>query len=1663
MKKHFLMLLLLIAGFTAPAFSMASLPFYEDFSGGTPSFGTGDDQFNYVNYDDKPTSWTWSAYNGYLRTRGANNTCDRVLLLPRMPFEVGKVYYFEFEIPQVGMDDINIEIHTHTGPSYGDGLKLIKTINIPTRQTGKHGVYIAATEGMQRISLEFIKSSGYVSSYVGVDNLVVKEVEPNSPGDVTDLTVSEKAPGVKVANVSFTSPTKSLLGADLTAPVTEIFIDVNGNLVKTVENPAAGQQLNLEVPVSTAGDLKFSITAANSFGKGSTVNTYANIGGAMQDPDTDHSYNPEVPTHQKAYALYTSQGAKITWLPNANAASYYIVKMPQNERIAEGLTFDADATECSYLDEFTYPEDPTFVWYQVVWVNDANSPTNLGRTNVLSVNNTVPYNFAIQTGPQASQVTQYHPMREGYSCQHSSWYGNMDFGLNTAACNSYAMLPGVKLEAGKHYRFDVYSMVNYSPCNMEFLIGKENTLTDLQTIIQEVTVKNTYNEFPEGVRYIGYFTPEESCNYFPTVHAYSTNSTGTTIYFPSIKITEVGDDLPGAIEEVTVKFDPTNANKATIFFKAPTVNLNGGTLASIDKIYVKKDRELFKTLTDVQPGQDMSFDVTVSAEEQFEYTIWAENSSGEGVMTTVPVFIVNAPYNNEFTDNKTLNGWTIINDDPMSSWTWHIQSNAARAYPDWSQGRNLDDWLITPPVHLEAGKYYKTNFITYGNSLYDTNRISLWLGNEPTAEAMTTNVIPEYTPCQSKSRNDGALLWEYFTVEETGEYYLGFHAYAEANGDELYVDNFNIFTPVEGTVPGPAGLEVLPNKSGALDGILRITVPEKQINGQSLKDNNKSLWWIFIYQDGELVGKIDADPATNKKLTWGDTFDFPVTVANEGVHLYDVIVCNSNENGKEKQAVGFFGINRPYVPINMHVKETNENGVVRFDWEPNPYDYDGFPINPAHMTYDLFIVDYDNQQEVPIATGLTALTHTARVKNATDKQDFIRFGIRAWTKSPYQEKALGSPGCLFEYVCVGEPAKTPWHESFSNRTPDMCFVSQSTGEGPSRWAFDYYLDVTDPIDPQDGDRGLAIMEVLNLDAGSRLFSGKIDLKGLQHPGLTMWVYNNGADPKLALNTVSIDVRRVKDGNEAPWTSLRSNTISEYSANMPGWMKLKVDLTPVKDEVIYLGLNATCHRQTFTIVDNLTIDEYPEHDLLMLNVEAPEYAAPGRPFAVTANAFNLSDEEVDDYEVELYRDGKLVSTKACGALTQNGKARVRFTDTLTSHEAGTHTYTAKAVYALEQNPADNEASVDFCLNESALPGVENLVAVQSAPAEVTVTWEAPVLKKEATVVEEDFESYAAWTNKDDQMGQWKNFDMDKGEIYGIGDGNGGNLLPGKVDQNQQAWFVLDYNNASFIDREPFLPHSGGQCLLSMVTKSYAGSDYIIYGKANDWLVSPVLSGKEQTISFWVKNFSVANDEGEVVASYPLVFSVYTNTDMENTQPSDFVLLETKSIQPNEWTKVEYTLPEGTQHFAIVHETGYDGYMMFLDDITFTAGGDERLQPTGFHVYKNGERIVTNGRMPSFVDTDVEDGMHEYHVSVGYNLGESELKKASILSSEVGALSAAQKVSGGKGFITLTGVNRSDIYAPNGMHLYTVEGSTTVPVAPGVYVVKADGKVYKVTVK
>lgn len=253
--------------------------------------------------------------------------------------------------------------------------------------------------------------------------------------------------------------------------------------------------------------------------------------------------------------------------------------------------------------------------------------------------------------------------------------------------------------------------------------------------------------------------------------------------------------------------------------------------------------------------------------------------------------------------------------------------------------------------------------------------------------------------------------------------------------------------------------------------------------------------------------------------------------------------------------------------------------------------------------------------------------------------------------------------------------------------------------------------------------------------------------------------------------------------------------------------------------------------------------------------------------------------------------------------------------------------------------------------------------------------------DGAVVKDDFETYTPWSINN--VGDWTLYDGDKGTVYtfgGIQHPNSG-VAQAYIVFNpwQVSGLAADYMQM-FADI--FALHSGEQSMMSTGTTIDTGTP------TNNWLITPELSGEEQTVSFWV------NAPGDEVSR---------GEQNPNSGPETFVHTSTGSLT----------------------SYNYEPDRVCVDDVTYRAGG---LRVMGYNVYRDGVLVKKlDSKTTTWTDDNYANdngygaGNHKYNVIVVYANGESDVSNTAYVGDPAAGI----------GLVTVEGAKADN-------RVYTVDG-------------------------
>lgn len=337
---------------------------------------------------------------------------DDWLLTPGIRFEAGKTYKAHFVMSKywfAAMDNcfeiklgtsrqassMTTEIVPLTGfPEYGGNSLWSFDAVISVETTGDYYVGVHATNNPQNFGI--------------VELTIENGVGLATPEAITDLTVTPDPTGDKKATISFTTPTRAKDGAALTS-LSKIEIRRNGDLVKTIDNPAPGSRQSFETLVAVNGLYTFSAIAFTEGGGGDAATATAFIGINIPSPATDVKS-----------ANLSNTSARITWnapltdrdgyaMPAA-AVKYDVVRAPLYKN-SEAVTIASGLTATSYDDSsLTEGDSQQFYIYKVIAsTSEGAAEAAEARPLPLGKPYAAPYNESF-AGGQASNIYTSTPV-----------------------------------------------------------------------------------------------------------------------------------------------------------------------------------------------------------------------------------------------------------------------------------------------------------------------------------------------------------------------------------------------------------------------------------------------------------------------------------------------------------------------------------------------------------------------------------------------------------------------------------------------------------------------------------------------------------------------------------------------------------------------------------------------------------------------------------------------------------------------------------------------------------------------------------------------------------------------------------------------------------------------------------------------------------------------------------------------------------------------------------------------------------------------------------------------------------------------------------------------------------------------------------------------------
>lgn len=132
--------------------------------------------------------------------------------------------------------------------------------------------------------------------------------------------------------------------------------------------------------------------------------------------------------------------------------------------------------------------------------------------------------------------------------------------------------------------------------------------------------------------------------------------------------------------------------------------------------------------------------------------------------------------------------------------TWVTEANGSVTPPnsasiEYNSAMAMDDWFFTQKLQLTGGKTYVVSFAYAADDDSYPEKIAVDWGNAAIADSMSGSPIFDNNSITSGWKAGSGS----FTPDSSGDYFVGFHGYSDADMYYLYVDDIKVLEEVDST------------------------------------------------------------------------------------------------------------------------------------------------------------------------------------------------------------------------------------------------------------------------------------------------------------------------------------------------------------------------------------------------------------------------------------------------------------------------------------------------------------------------------------------------------------------------------------------------------------------------------------------------------------------------------------------------------------------------------------------------------------------------------------------------------------------------------------------------------------------------------------------------
>ncbi|MDE6317451.1 MAG: choice-of-anchor J domain-containing protein, partial [Muribaculaceae bacterium] len=461
--------------------------------------------------------------------------------------------------------------------------------------------------------------------------VIAPEAEDYAPAAVTGLNINFTA-GSLSGTVDFTAPSTYFCGeTPLVNSEITYRVLANGEEIAT-GSCMYGEEVKAPVTLTVAGNYEFAVCVSNNEGPSPYVKAEGYIGA-------------DTPVATKATLQRDGDNLVLSWTPvTASVNGGYI----DVDNITYTVTRFPDATVVAdHIAATTFTEpvpagDDLISYYYTVVAHAGDLTSGVATSNSVttgSINPPYVSSFNKSTGLDGWTTINANNDIKVWKLKNGAAYLQYSSSLDS---DDWLITPPVRLKKGNTYKVNyiLYTESGSYKEKVEVKWGSSATVEGMTEVLLEPYEFSSLADVP----FETYITPEADGIYYIGIHGISKKYM-YGLFVKELSIAE-GTNLgsPAAATNLTVVPDYNGANKATVKFNAPSVNIKGDALESLTSVELLRDGELIHTFEAPAPGAELSYTDEVSVSGNHTYTVVPYNNAGTGKETSISAFIgINKP------------------------------------------------------------------------------------------------------------------------------------------------------------------------------------------------------------------------------------------------------------------------------------------------------------------------------------------------------------------------------------------------------------------------------------------------------------------------------------------------------------------------------------------------------------------------------------------------------------------------------------------------------------------------------------------------------------------------------------------------------------------------------------------------------------------------------------------------------------------------------------------------------------------------------------------------------------------------------------------------------------------------------------------------------------